>query len=475
MPEQINPLSPLRGERIRKREGSLNLRPRPSFNPLTWCAALVISALLSMSLGIIPGITAGEGASMELTVEQAKELAYENNTDLQLARLALEQGELALEALDQSITELERQRDDLASLKEALEEERERLQREIEELENSEDPDQDELERLRRQKQAVEFSITMADQALEGAGRALDELNEQYRQAEAAYREGENMLEMQEEMLGFKVESLFAGALIVLEQQPLQQSALVQLAQLVAAEREKQKAGYSTPLQVEEAASKMREMEAVGDGLDRKLVALLDELCLTCGLTPGAALTLVPFTPVEPRPVDLDQATAEALSGGWMVQARREALAEAEAERERIREQYGEDSLRYRSADLAVRRAALQLRQAEGETRAAVRRTYFALIEKERQIGRCEADLNLGRLQKSALEAGYRAGHSSAAEAAAGPLALQRKEADLVAARYYYHIAYLEFDLARRGYYTTGTGLTNTSGGLSTGPPAAAD
>jgi uncharacterized protein YukE len=443
----------LRGEkRVGLKGGGFFLPKSPFIDMLPWFAALCAALCLALLPGIVPGFTAGDETVMELTVEEARELARSHNIELQLSYLALEQAALALEALERSIEELERQRGELALLKESLEEERERLQQEIE---GAADPE--EQDRLRRELRRVELFLAAVDRTLEESERALEELNEQYGRAEAAYAEGEAAITLQEEALDFKVEYLFAGALIVLGQQPLQQVALEQLALVATAEQEKEKAGYSTPLQVEEAASRLREMEAAGDELAQKLVAVLDELCLTCGLTPGRPLTLVAFTPVEPRPVNLEHAVSEALASGWLAGQRRERLAGLEAERDRIGEQYGVDSRRYRAADLAVRQAGLELQQAEGETRAAVRRTYYALVAKENQIRRAEADLALGHRQSKAIAAGYQAGHASAAEAAAGPLARQKKEADLVAARYDYHLAWLEFDLARRGFIL-GTG-----------------
>ncbi|MEW5785552.1 MAG: TolC family protein [Bacillota bacterium] len=426
----------------------------PPVKPLHWCAALAFSLLLSFFLGAFPG-AAEDGPARELTVEEAKELAYNHNVELRLSRVALEQAELSLEILDQSIDEMENRRRELLETKDELEERREQIQAEIDELEELEDPPEDELAALYRELGQVEMAILVVDQAIEAVDQSILELENRYNQAEQALLEGESLIRLQEEMLAFMVESLFAGNLIVLERQPLQQKALQQANQAWSAELEKEKAGYSTPLLVEEAAAKRRGLEALGGELELKLIDLLDQLCLACGLTPGTALTLIPFTPIAPQAADLDEALAEALNSGWLVQQRRERLADLQEERDRVKEQYGEDSLRYEAADLAVEQAELQLRQEEGETAAAVRRTYFAMLEKERAIIRAEADLALGRRQKQALEAQLETGYGTPVEAALAPLALAEKEAALLEARYLYHLAYREFDLARRGFYAS--------------------
>ncbi len=430
-----------------------HISKRPTFNPQSWSAALVVAMLMSLGLGAVPVIMANaQDASMNLTVEQARQLAYANNLELQLSYLTLEQAELSLQILLDSINELENRRNELLAYTAALEAQQTEIQAEIDYLISIGDPEE-QLAQLYQDLLQVEMAIQIAETALEGMNLAVIELENQYSQAELALQEGRELVELQEVMLGFQVEALFAGCLIILEQQPLQQAALKQLGMLVTAEENKLKEGYSTALEVETAASQQRELEAAGDQLQCKYVELIDQLSLTCGLTPGTPLALVPFTPTQPQQMDLDASIYRALADGWLVQLRHRRYSELEAEREQIGETYGYDSTRYQIANLAAQSSLLQLQQAEGETRAAVRRTYYAMIEKEGGMNRAEADLTLGRLQKQALEAQFAAGYSTPAEAAQGPLALWNKEADLFSARYLYHIAFREFDLACRGYF----------------------
>jgi hypothetical protein len=424
-----------------------------SFNPLPWSAALLIALLITLGLGAMQVILANDqDAPMELTLEEAKELAYANNPELQFSILALEEAELTLQILLESMNELEDRLDELSGYKADLEARQAEIQEEIDYLVSIGDPDE-QLPRLYQDLLEVQIALQVADTAIEVMDLAFRELENQYNQAELALQEGRELAALQEEMLEFQVEALFAGCLMILEQQPLQQASLEQLGAFEAAEQNKKNEGYSTALEVEAAASKKRDLEAAGDALQYRYVELVDQLCLTCGLSPGIPLTLVPFTPIQPQQVDLNEAMDRALAAGWLIQLRRQRYNELEAERERIGEAYGYDSTRYQMADLVVRRAQLELQQAEGETRAAVRRTYFAVLEKEGGIRRAEANLTLGRLQKEALEAQFAAGYSTPAEAAQAPLALWKKEAELISARYLYHIAYLEFDLARRGYF----------------------
>lgn len=422
--------------------------------PLPWSAALAIAFLFSLFIGTVPVIMANnEDTLMVLSVEQARDMAYANNLELQLSYLTLEQTELSLQFLTESIDELIKGRNELLAYTATLDAQQAEIQAEIDYLISIGDPEE-QLPQLYQDLLQVQMAIQIAETAIEGMNLVVLELENQYRQAELAVQEGRELVALQEEMLGFQVEALFAGCLIILEQQPLQQVALQQLGMVVTAEQNKQKEGYSTALEVETAASKQRVLEAAADELQCKYIELIDQLSLTCGLTPGTPLTLVPFYPIQPQPVDLNESIDQALADGWLVQLRRQRYNELEAERERIGEGYGYDSTRYQIADLAAQSARLQLQQAEGETRAAVRRTYYAMIEKEHGITRAEADLTLGRLQKQTLEAQFTAGYGTPAEAAQAPQALWKKEADLISARYLYHIAYREFDLARRGYFT---------------------
>lgn len=426
-----------------------------SFSLLSWGAALLAALLFSLVLGAVPIILANSGEGvMELTVEQARDLAYANNLELQGSYLALEQAELVLQALADSMNDLEERLSGLHKYKEGLAARQAEIQEEIDKLESEGDPE-GLLPGLYRELLQVQAAIQVADIAIAGLNMAILELDSQYRAAAQEVAEGRELVALQKEMLAFQVEALFAGCLIVLEQQPLHQSALAQQEMVVAAEQNKQKEGYSTPLEVEMAALGKRELEAAGDQLKTKYIELIDYLCVTCGLTPGISLYLVPFSPIQPLPLGLNDALEQALSSGWLIQQRRQRVRDLEAERDRVAETFGADSIRYRMADLAVQGARLQLLQADGETRAAVRRTYYTAIEKEGGIARAEADLMLGRMQKQALEAQYKVGYGTPAEAAQAPLALWKKEAGLFAARYLYHIAYREFELARRGYFIT--------------------
>lgn len=413
-------------------------------------AVMLVITLLLM-LGVNYPLTAREGGrdTVSLTLEEVKEQAVSQNIDLELLRLSLAKGELSLELLEQSRQGLQAERDKLLSFMQQLQPGA--LGRPADggeagsELTGEQPPaaaDQEEL-------------ISILQVSLEQMNLSLQQLESQEQQTRQGLEEGENMLQLQEEMVLFKAESLFVAGLILKRQLQLQEKVTGQLHSLQEAEQLKEGAGYSSPLQVEEAGAKLREAEAAAGTLEHTLAETVDELLICCGLTPGTAVTLKPFTPQSPVQVSMEKAISTALSSGWLVQGKRVRLDRRREELGDIESMYGKDSPQYRLAEIDLRQASLELQQSQQQTRAAVRRTCLSLNEQEQLIRKAEQDLKLGSLRQETLSAQHRCGYITVAEASAGSLARQQAETELFSARYRYHLAYREFELARQGYIMT--------------------
>lgn len=424
-----------------------------------WLSLVLWVAISILAAAVPPGGAREGAAAADLTLEEARSLALAGNFDLKIARLSLERGELALSELAARKADLERGRQDLAGYRSDLEAEEQELRDEIamlEDLEERTSEEDERLERARMELSRVQAALRGVETALESLDRLIEQAEEQEKASRERLADGREAIKLQEALVLFAVDSLYTSILILEEQSSLQHEAAGQLEMLLANDREKEKAGYSSPLQVEEAASKVRQARAAIDTLAAQRAAAAGELLLACGLTPGSRLTVRSFSPPGPQSASLELSLEQALSSGWLVQSRRQELARREADLQRARDLAGEDSIAYRLALLDCREAELKVRQAEEQTRAAVYRTFSALGEKERQVNRAIAGLELGLRLKQAIQAQLDAGYITAAEAAAGPLALRQKEAELRVARYQLYLAGRELDLARQGYIVPG-------------------
>lgn len=476
---------------------------------------LFLFVLFIISLtGIAPGRATESDSLREITLEEARAMALENNNELQIARTSMEEARLVLDNLNENIKELEGQEEEvtdylenqkllrdelleeteeLARQEEELLEELEVLYNELEEADNFEDFQeimldiqslqqelieiQTELAPLRAELVQVESSIQAAQLTYDNFDLILEELQRQLDDAQQTLDSAEETLLIQEELLLFGVEALFAVNIIMQEQFPLQAEGADYINKLIKKEIIKEESGYSTELEIMELESQLRDIDRAGDALERQYNEILDQLCLLIGLRPGTDFIAVPFLPQSVEIVELKESIDTALSEGELIELRRDSLAEqqqilAELEEELGDEEGFEDSFVYQQALINVELAEQQLKQAEDQTCTEVRRTYYALKEAENELYRSYDALQEAKIQEEALVAAYESGYSTALESAAGPLGILRQEAEMLTAEYQYHIALAEFKLVVSGYIisdTAGPGITD-QGSFSSEP-----
>jgi len=391
----------LRGLTFIRKKARGNFRGDKSGIFLAGAILLLLSLLVSVAQG-----TPLEGSNpQELTLEQAGDKAVENNYELKEARLMTDQAELLLENLEEAEEELDKQ---------------------ISEWED-EGVDEELLEPLK-----------MLHETLE----------QQVREAEDTLAEGEETLEILEEMIRLGAESTFTALLILEETGELQELAHSNSQEALEKEKLRLEEGYSSGMEVEEARSRVRESEQGLDNMKIQEIQLRDELCMLMGEKPGTDFKLVEFSPEDKdlkktEQIDLEEAVEKAKEG-QVVEMRKERLEELE-------EDIGEPD--DEMEEYLLEQAELEYLQAKDQARAQVREAYYSLWAAERDKHRALEALNEGRLQEKAMEAQLKAGYVTPVEAAAGTLARLGSEAEEYSTRYGHYLAYRQFELARDGYF----------------------
>ncbi len=295
--------------------------------------------------------------------------------------------------------------------------------------------------------------------------------------ADAALQNSEKAVAAGEAMLLYGVEAIFAGVAIIEKQLPLVEEGYYLLSHLLNNEKEKEKEGYSSMLQIIDLEAQLRDIDRAGDALHNFLIDLIDQLCLLIGIRPGVDIDLILFEPRPVKEVKLNDALKKVISDGYDVSQSRENLYNREDELlalEGLMEASGNDdyknSITYQIALLRVEQASDELKESEDKAYAEVRKAYRALQEAEREIIRCRSALKESDLQEKALLQSFEGGYVTAAQASAGPLGTYKAEAELYTARFQYHLKLREFELAVEGYPVSGFGgMDSVSGGLAGG------
>jgi len=351
---------------------------------------LIVAVSMLLMLTLLPSMSVlAEEKALNLTLDQAIELALANNNQVELNRLSIEKAKLKLEQSKYSAKKIPEEA--VTNYDTALAKYIAPLSSQME-LTLAEAQVNVSENVLKLQVESNYYELLKKKTALDNAKNALTRAQEQLRITKESYKAG---VVAQNEVIGAEI-NVASKEAAVLTAQNNYNKAVMNLAQ------------------------------ALGLGLDTQIV-------------PATQFSFQPVT------VDLEAEVAKVLENDVSVIGAKEGLKMAEATFEQAKGYYTPNVFTYRDAEYNLEKAKVELKKAQDEAELKVRKAYLDLQSAQKGYETLEKSLELARESYRVAKLRFEAGVATRLEMEQAADKLSEQEASLMETLYAYNLAAAQF------------------------------